>query len=105
MLMKTLLPLILILFAAPCFGELAHYKCTIKNFYTVNEKDGLLVETKAGLWKSGEFFVDRQTGNIVGDWIPNAAAHTIKVVDYGDDENAFEVVSYLTLIILKTQNP
>jgi hypothetical protein len=95
--MKKLLTLILILLAAPCFGELAHYKCTIKNFYTVNEKDGLLVETKAGLWKSDEFFVDRQTGNIVGDWIPNAAAHTIKVVDYGDDENAFEVVSFFNV--------
>jgi len=52
-LMKKLLPLILILFAAPCFGEFTHYKCTIKTFYDVNEKDGLLVESKAGPLMSG----------------------------------------------------
>ena len=31
------------------------------------------------------------------DNIPNAAAHSIKVVDYGDDENSFEVVSFFNV--------
>ncbi len=37
------------------------------------------------------------TGNIIGDFISNAEASSIKVVDYGSDENSFEVVSFFNV--------
>lgn len=72
-----------------------NYKCAIRSLYSLTP-DGTLKHNEFADAKSlvGEFTVDRLIGAVVGDWLPNATASSIRVVHPGNTEMAFRVISH-----------
>ena len=72
----------------------AHYDCTIKNVYEINDEGALVKKSKKieDIYK-GTFSISRLTGDVVGVTMPTTNASQKIVINPGNSEWSFKALS------------